>query len=661
MITIFNTDIFEALKKCPDNYFDGFFADAPYGLSFMGKEWDDFSETENSALGKQSPANKDNKNAAFKTRGMPIRGWSKDDLKTSNTNFYNFVFNWSTEVLRVLKPGAFFLCYGGTRTYHRLTCAIEDAGFEIRDCLMWLQAQGFPKSHNFGCRCNENRNRMQDLSQKVSETEMPYQESDEQLLLKTLRGDRESQDSSEILSKRKGEDKTTKIREQESLMEGRDNLFSETRKLQIDKIREMSDGVSSDGKKGWLRDGTQIDNGSNVGKIIVENGGSSSHQPQSTGQPQGESSTIPKQLGTQKIREGLCPKCGGVIGFEGFGTALKPAYEPIVLAMKPIEKTYAENALKWGTGGLNIDGTRIETNPDIDDPRLGGKGSWKTEGMAKRVYEGGYAGIRTGSSSKGRFPANLLLTHHPDCKLIGVTWRMDKMPVEDAPQKGEEVIGKWECHPDCPIGQLNESVGIKKSGDVAGSTRHTDVVSVAHGKMKGVLGKSFADIGFVSRFFYNGKVSRKERELGLDALALKVKTEEYAGMASSCKICGKMFLSGTDPCTCDESIYGSKAGRMINTEFHNNHPTLKPILLNQYLAKLILPPAGGKLLNAFSGTSSEAIGAHFAGWNEIVCIEKEAEYVKIAEARVKYWTQFKSYEEALNAKKKEDKFVGGGL
>ena len=81
--------------------------------------------------------------------------------------------------------------------------------------------------------------------------------------------------------------------------------------------------------------------------------------------------------------------------------------------------------------------------------------------------------------------------------------------------------------------------------------------------------------------------------------------------------------------------------------------TLKPILLNQYLAKLILPPGGGKLLNPFSGVCSEAIGAFYAGWDEIVSIEKEADYVKIAEARVKYWTQFNSYEEGLKGKNNE--------
>lgn len=98
--------------------------------------------------------------------------------------------------------------------------------------------------------------------------------------------------------------------------------------------------------------------------------------------------------------------------YEGFGTALKPSFEPIVLARKPLSETsIAKNVLKWGTGAINIDDSRIPTNPDVDDPRLGGNGTWKTEGMAKNVYEGGYEGKIVRSNTQGRFPANLILSY----------------------------------------------------------------------------------------------------------------------------------------------------------------------------------------------------------------------------------------------------------
>ena len=99
----------------------------------------------------------------------------------------------------------------------------------------------------------------------------------------------------------------------------------------------------------------------------------------------------------------------GAEKWDGWGTALKPALEPITVARKPLtEKTIVKNVLKYGTGAINIEESRIATNPDVDDPRLGGKGSWKTDKAAKDVYVGGYAGEEISSSASGRFPANLI-------------------------------------------------------------------------------------------------------------------------------------------------------------------------------------------------------------------------------------------------------------
>lgn len=93
---------------------------------------------------------------------------------------------------------------------------------------------------------------------------------------------------------------------------------------------------------------------------------------------------------------------------QGWGTALKPALEPITVARKPLIGTVADNVMQHGTGALNIDGCRIVTDPKIDDPRLGGNGSWKTDKAATNVYEGGYAGEDIKSSPLGRWPANFI-------------------------------------------------------------------------------------------------------------------------------------------------------------------------------------------------------------------------------------------------------------
>ena len=97
-----NADCLEVLRMCPDNSIDSIVTDPPYGLSFMGRDWD---------------------------HGVPGEAF------------------WR-EALRVAKPGAHLVAFGGTRTYHRLAVAIEDAGWEVRDCLGWLYSQGFPKSLN---------------------------------------------------------------------------------------------------------------------------------------------------------------------------------------------------------------------------------------------------------------------------------------------------------------------------------------------------------------------------------------------------------------------------------------------------------------------------------------------------------------------------------
>lgn len=108
-------------------------------------------------------------------------------------------------------------------------------------------------------------------------------------------------------------------------------------------------------------------------------------------------------------------KAEGYDDFRYGGQALKPAIEPIYMGQKPFEKGLSgtENILKWGTGALNIGGCRVELS-DGDDPRLGGKGDWSSSKMAKNVYDGGYVGLRVGSSEKGRWPANLILSYPED-------------------------------------------------------------------------------------------------------------------------------------------------------------------------------------------------------------------------------------------------------
>src|ERR1051326_6267849 len=195
---IYPGDCLETMKQWPENFVDAVVTDPPYSFNFMGKEWD-----------KSLP-------------GVDL---------------------WR-EVLRVIKPGAHLLSFGGPRTYHRLTCAIEDAGFEIRDCIMWIFGSGFPKSL--------------DVSKAI------------------------------------------------------DKQAGAKRKVVGRKYKGNGNG--------------------SVAKIYGDY----------TAGHEGVQVTAPA---TDAARQ-----------WQGWGTALKPAHEPIVIARKPLEGTVAENVLKHGTGGMNIDG-----------------------------------------------------------------------------------------------------------------------------------------------------------------------------------------------------------------------------------------------------------------------------------------------------------------
>jgi site-specific DNA-methyltransferase (adenine-specific) len=136
-VRLYLGDCIEVLRVLDENSVDTCITDPPYGLGFMGKEWDTFDKSQFGIAGNEGENDlKVKKNFNV----LPRYGSSRD--------LYNFTFEWASEVYRVLKPGALLLAFGGTRTYHRLVCGIEDAGFEIRDTIGWVYGSGFPKSHD---------------------------------------------------------------------------------------------------------------------------------------------------------------------------------------------------------------------------------------------------------------------------------------------------------------------------------------------------------------------------------------------------------------------------------------------------------------------------------------------------------------------------------
>ena len=260
----------------------------------------------------------------------------------------------------------------------------------------------------------------------------------------------------------------------------------------------------------------------------------------------------------------------GTSEFEGFGTALKPALEPITLARKPIEKglSIAENCLKWGTGGINIDGCRVGT--EFIPPQRQGtdiRGGNYMGGTKKSEY------ISTGNL--GRFPANL---------------------IHDGSQEVLELFPMTKPH---GKPSLNSSMGgVFGNGNTALSLNQ------------------FNDSGSAARFFYCPKASKAERNRGCEGLEERKSELNSGGIGR--KISVEKRLADGD---------GVNAPKSFNT-----HPTVKPIALMEYLVKLV-SREGQTVLDPFAGSGTTGIACKNLNRNAIL-IEREAEYVEIAKCRI---------------------------
>ncbi len=332
------------MQEFPDNSIDADITDPPYGLAFMGKEWD---------------------------HGIPgIPFWK--------------------EILRVSKPGSHMLAFGGTRTHHRLMVSIEDAGWEIRDCLMWLYGSGFPKSLDVSKAIDKAAGARRKIVGNYKRNGSSYQK-----------------ESPHNQSNGKA-------------IDGRD---SELIRLRLEKA---------------LIDGIPV--------------------------------TTPA---TPEAKQ-----------WNGWGTALKPAWEPIILARKPFPGTVAENVLQWGTGAINVDGCRIEyesTPNPATNPLYRKKAGYKNRTYPdanSSSFKVKHVESERNQNDKGRWPTNLLLD-------------------EEAAALLDEQSGILESGKPC---------GVRSGGK-----------GNAYGYFNGgypVTG--FGDSGGASRFFYTAKASTAERNKHVD-------------------------------------------------------------------------------------------------------------------------------------------------
>ena len=421
-------DSVDKLKELDDNSIDSIVTDPPYGLSFMGKKWD-------------------------------------YDVPSQE------IFE---ECLRVLKPGGHLLSFAGSRTYHRMAVRVEDAGFEIRDQIMWIYGSGFPKSHNIGKSVD-----------------------------KLLGNERE------VIGTKIHSQKGVKAAEERTTIGA--GAFGEPREADITK---------------------------------------------------------------------------GTSQYEGWGTALKPAHEPIVMARKPLsEKTVVNNVLEWGTGGINIEESRISYKSK-DDMEI----RKNTHRETNKLGDGNFGGGKYSQPvESGRFPANIIL---------------------------DEEAGKI----------LDEQSGISKSTGGRSGNKEGVGQNGIYGQYNGEVrdeNPGLGDVGGASRFFYCPKTSKRDRNEGLEDFKGK-QIGTYNAHSADLKNYGGSSLGAA-------SMSGNNKMPQPKQNFH---PTVKPTDLMLYLIRLVTPK-GGTTLDPFMGSGSTGKAA-VRGRFDFVGIEMDEQYMEIATARIQY-------------------------
>jgi len=310
---LYHGDALDVLANLADGIADAVVTDPPYGLGFMGKEWDS---------GKSFVERKPQRSNTFDHVGGNHNPTHSADAagtrRVENAKYGEWCVGWAAECLRVLKPGGHLLAFGGTRTYHRLACAVEDAGFEIRDTISWLYGSGFPKS------------------------------------------------------------------------------------LDISKAIDKAAGAATDDAR----------------------------------------------------RGGLARP-----SWAGWGTALKPAHEPIVVARKPLAGTVAANVQAHGTGGLNVDGCRVAGAEDGSrnrpPSRLGSESTYAQDEWTRTAVV-----QRQDTTGLGRWPSNVVLDEHTAVEL-------DRQSGVSTSQGGSRGVGARGYEG----GALGAQSDVNAYGDTGGASR----------------------------------------------------------------------------------------------------------------------------------------------------------------------------------------------
>lgn len=555
-LRLFQGDCLHVLAMQADASIDSLVTDPPAGIGFMGKAWDDLSTW---------PIRRDG-DAARETK--PGKRKSGPDLDydygpKGRAGFIAFLREVARECFRVMKPGAHGLVWALPRTSHWTATALEEAGFEIRDCINHVFGSGFPKSLNV----------------------------------------------SKAIDKVAGATRTP--------------------------IRPVASPAGNG-------DGTNALGG-----------------------------------GWQAAPMETAPATEAAKQWDGWGTALKPAVEHWWLVRKPLEGTVTENVQEHGTGAINIDDTRVPSSTPITINRF-------VDGA--KPFGGGAGHEFQSVQSSGRWPANVVLSHSPECRRIGTksvraapagkpcgeeerargvygdgddaSFRGNGNRIDYVGDDGCETVDAFECVDGCPIAEMDRQSG--ESADGVAGRRTGTFKTFENGlgptdQWGGYGGEGGASRFFhrfewdkdtldteleILRFIYSAKPSTAERDAGCDgveARAMHASNDQTISTQSNrrCAKCNRVKF-GQPHCECAEPEWVETAG----SKHRNFHPTVKGQQLMRHLVRLITPPKG-VVLDPFAGSGSTLLAANTEGFRAIG-IEREADYVGIARKRIEHATAQRS-------------------
>ena len=500
-VTLYHGDCLDVLAGLPDASVDSVVTDPPYGLRFMGRAWDGADIEAATALRqRQAAMPEDGRSGANGGYRSPSTEAGRYDL-TANAAFGQWCESWARECLRVLKPGGHMLAFGGSRTWHRLACAVEDAGFEVRDSIAWLYSQGFPKSMNPGrdkrfCQGCEVESGHADGTQTATEHGLSGV-----LLGDVSQAEGAPRGARPILLPSVPQqgapaagraEPAHDVRGGQPSLEGWGDPQAAEGQLRGAALREVPGGPAVHGEVGRLRDGAPASDGSPDRATAAEVGSGEPHQPRPTGQPTGEPGAVPEQRGSQAGRGGqVCAGCGKPPAPVGLGTALKPSFEPVVCARKPLAGTVAQNVLTHGTGALNIDACRIPLGSDEDADALQAR-SGGVRGFADQYVGGKAKGAPPTDLSPGRWPTNVLLdeSQADDLDRQSGTLRSGANPTRRGSDKFRDAYGYFKGQAECEPARGADQGGASRFFSTfhyqakAGADERPRVDSVAHPTVK---------------------------------------------------------------------------------------------------------------------------------------------------------------------------------